>query len=87
MDEQVRMSEQILREIKTFEQLTQTLQIHLNNIENGVERLRSIEQLLERVAESNENMLKLMSEMMTAYETTLRQVNQKAEVRKVNKKR
>lgn len=50
-----------------------TMQV-LKNIEQATEELKSMSNLLERVAASNEEMLKVLQQMMTVYRQNLTQV-------------
>lgn len=64
----------VVGEIKTLQAIVQTLIQSNKNMENSLERLRSIEQLLERVAGSNEEVLRLTQETTASYNQALKRV-------------
>lgn len=54
-------------EIKNLEGLTQTLIQTVKSVDQSLERLRSIEQLMERVAASNDEISRNMKQMTDMY--------------------
>ena len=64
----------VVGEIKTLQGIVQSLIQSNKNMENSLERLRSVEQLLERVAGSNEEMLRLMHETTATYNQAIKRV-------------
>lgn len=58
-------------EIKSLQNIVQGQAQSMKNMESSLERLRSVEQLLERVAGSNEEMLKHFQQMFQMYQEAM----------------